>query len=49
MNISTVDIVVFSSYCLLILFIGLYVSREKKGKEKNEEKGLGGGALLIFY
>ena len=38
MNISTVDIVVFSSYCLLILFIGLYVSREKKGKEKSESQ-----------
>ena len=29
MNIATIDIVVFVSYCVLILAIGLYVSRNK--------------------
>ncbi|MDH5610382.1 MAG: sodium/sugar symporter [Cyclobacteriaceae bacterium] len=37
MEFSTVDIVVFVSYCLLIVGIGLYVSRDQKGHEKNAE------------
>lgn len=37
MDFSTVDIIVFVSYCLLIVSIGLYVSRDKKGHEKNAE------------
>ncbi|MBV6644438.1 MAG: sodium/sugar symporter [Cyclobacteriaceae bacterium] len=37
MDFSTIDIVVFVSYCLLIVGIGLYVSRDKKGHEKNAE------------
>ena len=49
MNISTVDIVVFSSYCLLILFIGLYVSREKKGKEKSAEDYFLAGKSLPWW
>ena len=32
MNLSTLDLVVFISYCLLILFVALYVSRKKKGE-----------------
>jgi len=37
MGISTLDIIVFISYSLVILFIGLYVSREKDGKPKSAE------------
>lgn len=37
MNFSTVDSIVFVSYCLLIVGIGLYVSRTKKGHERNAE------------
>jgi SSS family solute:Na+ symporter len=37
MNFSTIDVVVFVLYCILILGIGLYVSRDKKGHEKNAE------------
>ena len=49
MNISTIDIVVFSAYCLLILFIGLYVSREKKGKEKSAEDYFLAGKSLPWW
>ncbi len=37
MNLSALDIVVFASYCALILGIGLWVSRDKEGHEKNAE------------
>jgi SSS family solute:Na+ symporter len=36
-TLSTVDIVVFIGYCLTILTIGLWVSRDKKGKEKDSQ------------
>lgn len=35
MNLSTIDIVVFVVYCLLVIGTGLWVSREKKGVKKN--------------
>jgi solute:Na+ symporter, SSS family len=35
MDFATIDIVIFVLYCLLIIGIGLWVSREKKGHEKN--------------
>ena len=31
---ENIDIIVFVSYCIVILSIGLYVSRDKKGSEK---------------
>ena len=37
MDFSTIDIIVFICYALLIVGIGLYVSRDKKGHEKNAE------------
>lgn len=37
MGIETLDIVIFVTYCLLILGIGLWVSRDKKGHQKNAE------------
>jgi len=35
MNLAAIDILVFSLYILSILFLGLWVSREKKGHQKN--------------
>ena len=37
MEFSVIDLVVFVGYCAMILFIGLWVSRDKKGHEKNAE------------
>jgi solute:Na+ symporter, SSS family len=37
MGLATLDIIVFTAYCLLILGIGLWVSRDKKGHEKSAE------------
>jgi len=34
---STIDYAVFISYGLIIVFIGLWVSRKKKGKEKTAQ------------
>ena len=49
MNISTTDIIVFSAYCLLILCIGLHVSREKKGKVKSAEDYFLAGKSLPWW
>ena len=37
MDFSTIDILVFTTYALLILSIGLFVSRQKKGEFKSAE------------
>lgn len=37
MNFSNIDYTIFGGYCLLILGVGLYVSRDKQGEEKNAE------------
>ncbi len=37
MTFSNLDIIVFVAYCLLILFMGLFVSREKKGHVKDSK------------
>jgi solute:Na+ symporter, SSS family len=37
MSLSTLDIIVFAAYCVLILGIGLWVSRDKDGVQKNAE------------
>ncbi len=37
MELSTIDILVFVCYALLIIGVGLYVSRDKKGHQKNAE------------
>ncbi|MEO9477694.1 MAG: sodium/solute symporter [Cyclobacteriaceae bacterium] len=34
MGFSTLDYIVFGTYCVAILFMGLYVSRDKKGHQK---------------
>ena len=37
MNFSTIDFVIFGAYCVLILSVGLFMSRDKKGHQKNAE------------
>ena len=37
MNFSTIDLIIFGAYCALILGVGLFVSRDKKGHQKNAE------------
>lgn len=32
---NTIDLIVFIAYCALILFVGLFVSRKKKGEERD--------------
>lgn len=32
---NTIDLVIFIAYCALILFVGLFVSRKKKGEERD--------------
>jgi len=49
MNLSNLDIFVFVLYCLIILFIGLYVSREKEGKAKSAEDYFLAGKSLPWW
>ena len=49
MEISTIDIIVFILYALVILGIGLYVSREKKGKNKSAEDYFLAGKSLPWW
>jgi SSS family solute:Na+ symporter len=49
MGISTLDIIVFMLYCLTILIIGLYVSREKDGKTKSAEDYFLAGKSLPWW
>ncbi|CAI8257223.1 MAG: Sodium/glucose cotransporter [Cryomorphaceae bacterium] len=49
MNIATIDIIVFVSYCVLILAIGLYVSRNKNGKKKTAEDYFLAGKSLPWW
>ncbi|MEO9869083.1 sodium/sugar symporter [Ekhidna sp.] len=46
---STLDIIIFSSYCLLILCMGLFVSRSKKGVEKSAEDYFLAGKSLPWW
>ena len=32
---NTIDLIIFIAYCLLILSVGLFVSRGKKGDERD--------------
>lgn len=36
MNISVLDLIVFFAYCALILFVGLFVSRKRKGSKQED-------------
>lgn len=49
MDFSTIDIIVFVSYALLIVGIGLYVSRDKKGHVKNAEDYFLAGKSLPWW
>ena len=49
MDFSTIDIVVFSLYAVLILSIGLYVSRQKEGKSKSAEDYFLAGKSLPWW
>jgi len=49
MDFSTIDIVVFSIYAVLILSIGLYVSRQKEGKSKSAEDYFLAGKSLPWW
>ncbi len=46
---NIVDIIVFSGYCLLIISVGLWVSREKKGHKKNAEDYFLAGKTLPWW
>ena len=49
MKFSTIDVIVFVSYCLLIVGIGLYVSKDKKGHQKNAEDYFLAGKTLPWW
>ncbi len=44
-----IDIIVFVTYCLVILSIGLYVSRDKKGHQKSAEDYFLAGKSLPWW
>jgi solute:Na+ symporter, SSS family len=45
----TIDYIIFAAYALLILSVGLYVSREKKGHKKSAEDYFLAGKSLPFW
>ncbi len=49
MDFSTLDIIVFVTYCLTIVGIGLYVSRDKKGHQKSAEDYFLAGKSLPWW
>lgn len=49
MTFSTLDIIVFVIYCLVIVSIGLWVSRDKEGHEKNAEDYFLAGKSLPWW
>lgn len=49
MSLTFLDTVIFVAYCGLILGIGLYVSRDKKGHEKNAEDYFLAGKSLPWW
>ena len=44
-----IDIIVFVTYCIVILSIGLYVSRDKKGHQKSAEDYFLAGKSLPWW
>ncbi|MDR0843881.1 MAG: sodium/sugar symporter [Tannerella sp.] len=46
---ATIDIIICAAYCFLILFIGLYVSRTKKGEQKNASDYFLAGRGLTWW
>jgi SSS family solute:Na+ symporter len=49
MNLSILDICIFAAYCALILAIGLFVSRNKKGKKKDSSDYFLAGHGLAWW
>ncbi|CAN5439542.1 sodium/sugar symporter [soil metagenome] len=49
MNLATIDIVVFITYCLGIISLGLWVSRTKKGVEKTSNDYFLAGNTLTWW
>jgi SSS family solute:Na+ symporter len=49
MDFSNIDFVVFALYAILILSIGLYVSRQKEGKNKSAEDYFLAGKSLPWW
>lgn len=49
MNISVIDLIIFIAYCLLILFVGLFVSRKSKGKQKDTSDYFLAGRGLAWW
>lgn len=49
MNMSLIDLIVFIAYCALILFVGLFVSRSKKGITQNASDYFLAGRGLAWW
>lgn len=49
MNFSTLDFIIFGAYCAIILSVGLFVSRTKKGEEKSAEDYFLAGKSLPWW
>ena len=49
MKLSTIDLVVFIGYCVLIIGVGIWVSREKKGHEKDSKDYFLAGKTLPWW
>ena len=49
MNLSIIDISIFAGYCLLILGIGLFVSKNKKGQKKDSSDYFLAGRGLAWW
>lgn len=49
MNLSTLDLIIFAAYAVLILGVGLYVSREKEGEIKGAEDYFLAGKSLPWW
>lgn len=49
MNFSTLDFIIFGAYCAVILSVGLFVSRTKKGVEKSAEDYFLAGKSLPWW
>ena len=49
MDFSTIDITIFALYAVLILSIGLFVSRQKKGETKSAEDYFLAGKSLPWW
>ncbi|MFM7023860.1 MAG: sodium:solute symporter family transporter [Flavobacteriales bacterium] len=49
MTFSTLDLIIFTGYCLLIITVALWVSRKKKGEEKNTKDYFLAGNSLPWW